>query len=284
MSNSGMLFTGHETFHCRTFWLKKGFDLVNNEGKFSDHAVIDLGVGRNMVNSVRHWLRAFDVLDSKDDLTLLSKKLLDDKGWDPFLEDEASLWILHYKLVTKGYASSFPIIFNELRKTRPEFSKFHFSSLAKEKDKKQNDKTLQKDFSVFTRTYFAKNSGDKEESFSGLMSELGLLVDLGRKDSKSNTLYHISNQKQDEIPIQVLLYCILDNSDYGQSISFRELHTGVNSIGSVFCFSQEGLEQRLIELAEKYKDIVYKNDAGVKELQFKKDKPDPIKILSKYYG
>ncbi len=43
-------FSGHESFHCRQFWLKKGYDFVQRRGKFSDkNAVVELGVGKNMV-------------------------------------------------------------------------------------------------------------------------------------------------------------------------------------------------------------------------------------------
>ncbi|MCB9051029.1 MAG: DUF4007 family protein [Lewinellaceae bacterium] len=45
-----LYFTGHDTFHCRNFWLKKGLDLLWNGGKFDEEAMVELGVGKNMVN------------------------------------------------------------------------------------------------------------------------------------------------------------------------------------------------------------------------------------------
>ncbi len=51
---SNLYFSGHEKFHCRQFWLKKGYDFVQAGHKFSDKdAVVDLGVGKNMVGSIR---------------------------------------------------------------------------------------------------------------------------------------------------------------------------------------------------------------------------------------
>jgi uncharacterized protein DUF4007 len=56
-------FSGHESFTCRNLWLKKGYDFVNNQGSFTDErAVVDLGVGKNMVNSVRFWLKSFGIV------------------------------------------------------------------------------------------------------------------------------------------------------------------------------------------------------------------------------
>jgi hypothetical protein len=47
---SNYRFSGHETFIIRSFWQKKGYDFLNNGGKFSDEdAVVKLGVGKNMV-------------------------------------------------------------------------------------------------------------------------------------------------------------------------------------------------------------------------------------------
>jgi hypothetical protein len=29
-------FTGHDSFHCRTYWLKKGVDFIENGGVFNE--------------------------------------------------------------------------------------------------------------------------------------------------------------------------------------------------------------------------------------------------------
>lgn len=274
-------FSGHESFHCRHFWLKKGFDHVKAGESFSDKSGIDLGVGRNMVASIRFWLKAFDIVDEDGELTELAKKIFDDNGWDPFLEDEATLWLLHYKLSSKNYASIYHLIFSELRKVRPEFSSTHFLSLVNEIDAKQSENIVGKDFNVFTKTYFAKSSKDKEESFSGLLTELNLLQEVD-EDAQKNKIYHINNVKQDSIPWQVVLYCILDNENYGASISVNDLFKDQKGIGNLFAFTKEGLENKLQEISEHVKDVTYKNDAGIKELQFKK-KLNGIKLLAEYY-
>jgi hypothetical protein len=100
-------FSGHDSFQCRLLWLKKGFDYVQEGKSFNDEdAVVQLGVGKNMVSSIRFWLKAFNVIDNKDIPTVFGKRLFDDEtGYDPFLEDEASLWLLHYQLVKNGFAS-----------------------------------------------------------------------------------------------------------------------------------------------------------------------------------
>jgi hypothetical protein len=50
-----LTFSGHDTFHCRQLWLKKGYDFVKNGNKFMDiEAVVLLGVGKNMVSIPMH--------------------------------------------------------------------------------------------------------------------------------------------------------------------------------------------------------------------------------------
>jgi hypothetical protein len=86
-------FSGHDSFQCRQLWLKKGYDFVQEGKNFNDDdAFVQLGVGKNMVSSIRFWLKAFNVIDNKDKPTEFGKRLFDDEdGYDPFLEDEASI-------------------------------------------------------------------------------------------------------------------------------------------------------------------------------------------------
>ena len=50
-------FGRHETFPLRYSWLTKGFQaLISNQNIFSsDEATVELGVGKNMVKSIRFW-------------------------------------------------------------------------------------------------------------------------------------------------------------------------------------------------------------------------------------
>ena len=93
-------FSGHESFQCRQLWLKKGYDYLKSGKSFNDEdSVVLLGVGKNMVSSIRYWMKAFNHITADDQLTQFANKLLADKGYDPYLEDEGSLWLLHYQLV-----------------------------------------------------------------------------------------------------------------------------------------------------------------------------------------
>ena len=91
------IFARHETFHPRFGWLKKGFDLVvKDSGIFQrENAPVLLGVGKNMVRSIRYWCKTFKVIE-EDRASEFGRKLFATEGWDSFLEDPASLWLLHW--------------------------------------------------------------------------------------------------------------------------------------------------------------------------------------------
>lgn len=277
-----MIFSGHDTFHCRFFWLKKGYDYLAAGETFKDDSGVDLGVGRNMVNSIRFWLKAFGIVNDQKEINSLYHRLFDQNGWDPFLENEASLFLLHYHLCSENYSSTYNIIFRELRKIKPEFTKKHFVNLILDKDHSQNTKLLEKDFSVFTRNYLvSKLDRLKEEGYSGVLSELSLLHEIG-KNKNGDPLYRIENNNPNGIPNDVILYCILSNSNYGNSVSFNSLYTDEKSVGNIFCLDQDQLEEKLIEISQDYDFATYSSEAGVKEIQFK-NKPEGLEILRSYY-
>ena len=85
---SALTFSGHDTFHCRQFWLKKAYDHVGMKKGFNDDdASLELGVGRNMVTAIRYWAKQFQILDEHDKPTKIADQLLGKNGWDPYLED-----------------------------------------------------------------------------------------------------------------------------------------------------------------------------------------------------
>lgn len=281
-------FSGHDSFQCRQLWLKKGYDYVQEGKKFNDEdAVVQLGVGKNMVSSIRFWLKAFNIIDNKDIPTEFGKRLFDDEnGYDPFLEDEASLWLLHYQLVKNGFASIYSIIFNEFRKEKLFFNKDTFVNYVKRigesnPDLNFNENTVAKDFIVFANLYKSDpESKDVEDSFSGILSEIELLKTTGKgKDEQ----FFIENSERDNLPEAIVLYAILDNPNYGKSISLNSLEFDNNSPGSIFALNRTGLMNKISDMVDGFKDITFTDQAGIKELQFK-NKADAYSILDTYYG
>ncbi|VFA44192.1 DUF4007 family protein [Chryseobacterium indologenes] len=290
-------FSGHDSFQCRQLWLKKGYDYVEQNRSFNDEeAVVKLGVGKNMVSAIRYWMKAFNIIDNKDKLTKFGIKIFDtENGYDPFLEDEASLWLLHYQLIKTGLASIYTIIFNEFRKEKLFFTKETFLNFLKRihevnPELSFNENTVAKDFTVFLNMYKNdENSNDVEDSFSGILSEIGLLKTIysSIEDEKGKKIkieqFQIENNERDGLPDAVVLFSILDNSNFGNSISLNSLEFDANSPGSIFALNRSGLVNKISDIVIDNKNIIFTDQAGIKELQFK-NKPDVYSVLDKYYG
>jgi len=281
-------FSGHDSFQCRQLWLKKGYDFVKEGFDFNDeYSVVQLGVGKNMVSSIRFWLKAFNIIDYKDIPTEFGKRMFDEEiGYDPFLEDEASVWLLHYQLVKNGFASIYSIIFNEFRKEKLFFNKETFGNYLKRisegnPDMNFNENTVSKDFIVFANLYNNDpESKDVEDSFSGILSEIELLKTTGKGKEEQ---FYIENAERDNLPEAVVMFTILDNPNYGNSINLNALEFDLNSPGSIFALNRSGLMNKISEIVNEYKYVTFTDQAGIKELQFK-NKPEAYKILDKYYG
>ncbi len=137
------IFSGHESFPCKSLWLKKGYDFVVQEKNFSNpDAVIDLGVGKNMVASIHYWLRVFKICKGNQP-TWLGRYLFDEtNGKDKYIEDLATLWLLHFSLVFGNEdATLYNMAFCGLQRERTHFDREQILTYVKLKlaDSDKND-------------------------------------------------------------------------------------------------------------------------------------------------
>lgn len=279
-------FSGHETFACKIYWLKKGYDFVKAGKSFtSDDAVVDLGVGKNMVTSIRFWLRAFGVLDEADQLTEFADFILSDDGVDPYLEDPMTLWLLHYQLMKSDRASIYGLVFNQFRRERIAFTKEHLKHFLNRiiniEKGHFSPTTLDNDIRVFISNYVNQKTTEIEESYNNILQELSLITNFKQLDDSGHVLdwYQFDLQAKD-IPVEGLLYVLLDNPNYGQSISLTNLANDPSSLGNVFLLTEGSLINLLKQIPEEYAN--YTETAGNQVLQVK-DKMNKYDILKKYY-
>jgi hypothetical protein len=294
---NNLRFSGHESFQCRNLWPKKGYDFIQEEGDFnSEEAVLTLGVGKNMTNSIRYWLDAMGYRKQKEHSSSfeVGQKLLSDGGWDPYLENIGSLWLLHFELIRNNHASIFHLVFNHFRKYRTEFTKEHLLSFIKSSTLGGNslpaDSTLNTDVGVFIKTYLQPNSrnGKKyiEDQFSSLLMELNLIKEVEAEaddDEGKKTWYRFEQPYHNTLPIEIFLYSILENENFTNSISFQDLLNAENSPGSVFLLNPDSLVIKIEELTQHDERIVYTDDGGIRQLQILDD-INPIDVLISYYG
>lgn len=298
---SKLRFSGHDTFIVRTFWPKKGYDFINNGGNFNaEDAVIDLGVGKNMVSSINFWMKALGLVDEKtNELTEIADFLLNENGADPFLEDIGTIWLLHYYLVKTNYASIYNLVFNEFRKERSVFNKKQLTAFIKrkfteEEDNSYNPNTIKNDISVFLRQYrkvdFQSIVKNFEDEISSLMIELELITSSIEEEIKEGTnskekieWFYLHGESRNNLPPEILLFSILDSFEGDKNIALKRLQIEMNSPGMVFLLNKEALYNQLKELEVLFPGITLSETAGNVVLVLP-DSIDKWEILRNYYA
>lgn len=274
-------FSGHESFYCKSLWLKKGFDFVSANKDFNaPNAVVDLGVGKNMVASIRYWLRAFGLLDEGNITEIADYIFNDENGKDPYIEDLGTLWLLHYLLSKTDLASIYKLFFVDFHKEKNnEFTRDQLQLFLKRKNGETpyahlyNENTVRRDIGVLLQNYVTPQQGKPNEDFSALLINLSLI-----KQSEEKTLYFNTKGRNELIP-DIFLYAIIDDKKNESIVSFDQLM----DLALIFCLSKAELIDTLLYLVNKFpKSLRYADDGGIKQLFFLQeiDKKD---ILEKYY-
>ena len=104
-------FARHETFHPRYGWFRKAHAFAADDPHIfiAKDAPVRIGVGKNMVRAIRFWGLAAELIEEKPqssnprlpDLvpTSMGRSLFGDDGWDQYMEDPGTLWLLHWLLM-----------------------------------------------------------------------------------------------------------------------------------------------------------------------------------------
>ena len=278
-------FSGHESFPCKSLWLKKGYDFVVSGNDFnSPEAVIGLGVGKNMVASIRYWLKAFGITEN-DEITSLGGYLFDEnKGKDKYLEDIATLWLLHFNLVFSEEATLYKMFFCGVQRERTRFEREQVLTYVKLKMAEANKNglfnanTVKKDIGVLLQNYTLPRKPQSNEDFSSLLIDLDLI----RQNSEGKGYFFNVDGKR-KVTNEIFLYALLKlkEQEGDNTISFDTIH---ERVGLVFCMQDFETIEMLKQLASDYSQyLAYSDVAGIKQVQFTKDL-DVKQVLDDYYG
>lgn len=278
-------FSGHESFPCKTLWLKKGYDFVVAGNDFnSPEAVVGLGVGKNMVASIRYWLKAFGVTEN-DKMTWLGDYLFDEtSGKDKYLEDIATLWLLHFNLVFSEEATLYKMFFCGVQRERTHFEREQVITYVKlrmaeaGKMTLYNENTVKKDIGVLLQNYTLPRKPQSNEDFSSLLMDLDLI----RQNSEGKG-YYINVDGKRQVTKEVFLYGLLQlkEQEGDNTIAFDTIQ---ERVGLAFCMQDYETIEMLKQLASEYSlYFAYSDVAGIKQVQFVKDL-DAKQVLDNYYG
>lgn len=294
-----MQFAAHESFHIREGWLRKGlFNIERNPYLFSEeHAGDDLGVGRNMVSAIRYWLQATGLAEaipekndgkrsSRFEATPLAGLI---SQYDPYFEDEGTLWVLHYELaVSFQQATSWSWFFNRfgVRHFTQDLFLTHLQRYVETNGKRKiSPRSLEKDFRCFVRTYArtVEKAGNlsPEESFDCPLAALNLLEYLPKTKS-----YRLLAPHEESLPELLIVYALVrmraETPLTSNEVSFREALYSEGSPGRIFNLDPDTLYGYLLRLDEKKERFVtFTRTAGLNLITL--HTRDPQEVLTGYY-
>ena len=294
-------FSGHETFPFRYAWLKKAVDQVMDDPRVfgREDAMMRFGTGKNMVSSIRHWAMVCGVIEEDPDVannrgrtlrpTELGRKLFLDEGWDPYLEDPGTLWLLHWQITHQPErATTWYWVFNQLNQF--EFDRRELvAELLRLADQhgwaRVATTSVKRDVDCFIRTYVPMRTTKRSVPEDGLdcpLVELGLLGAGANPNS-----FVIRRSDAVNLPDEIFTFGLLDfikgREHQARTVSLEEILFSPGSPGRVFSLTEGGVMRRLDSLERLTKGkLVYDETAGLKQV-IVHELLEPLSLIEGYY-
>jgi len=270
-----MQFARHETFQFREGWLTKGLRKIKTEGIadvfLSKDAIEELGIGTNMVKSLRYWMQATSLtIESKkskkiQELTPFGQLVY---NHDKYFEEELTLWLIHYHLTKNdALASTWYWFFNifEYKEFDEEVFIIQLEKWVKGNGGDVARGSLKRDFDCFISTYVSNKTSkniNPEDNIICPLQELNLIEVIDAKEKR----YRITRRNVLEVPKEVFLYSLLDymisEGEQVKHISIDDLFTKEKSIGRIYSLGLGELIQ-VLELLQAEGYIYLTKTAGL---------------------
>ena len=294
--------SGHETFPLRYGWLKKVFDAVSATEEcesdrsifLADDAIARFGVGKNMVASMRHWAACAGMIEESVGRavpTSLGSRVFGNGGLDPYMEDPATTWLVHWQLCSNPRKTTWFWAFNHYPAAYFERDMLVKGIVKLAKDCgwiRASTATIKKDVACFVRTYVSQPPSGKvshEDTLESPLTELGLIRPVGRRDG-----YRFVRGRKPTLGAGVFCYAVTHFwSDYStaQTLSFEALAHEPGSPGRVFLLDENELADRLYGLEETSSGLYrWSETAGLKQLIRERDVSDEeaLSLIEADYG
>ncbi|WP_264158204.1 DUF4007 family protein [Vibrio vulnificus] len=194
IESSILKFSGHQTFPIRYGWIYKIIQEVKENKSISSKENIEqqmasMGLGKNMVLSVRHWIRTLNLVvctDKKQQsyaLTPLAESLfVGDHAFDMYMDKIGTVWLLHWlaqsvdaQQAELNTARWFFNYFTGVRTSKDQLVKDITLSLSNH-EKELTEATLNKDIDCLFQMYSVKRTDTNkinEDSFCFSFHRIG---------------------------------------------------------------------------------------------------------------
>lgn len=293
-------FGRHETFPLRFGWLPKSLLALREDAALladPERAMRRLGVGRNMINAIHYWLQVCRLVDFNDGLaritalgdTLLGPPDAPNQG-DRYLEDDATLWILHWLIATHAeQATGFFWFFNRFALPRfrePDALGALTDFAAEELHLRRAATTLKSDIATLLRLYAAV-PGRTDEHLDALLAPLALI------EADPEGGYRSPRGPRPFLPLVALEFALAQRFVIEPELSALPVRAILYADGdwaapgAVFRLNEDGLMRHLERLVATYPNQYELRDtAGLHQLFWlaRDQRPDPLAVLRRYYA
>ena len=297
------VFARHETFHPRYGWFRKAYRAAAlDPGVFNrKDAPVVIGVGKNMVRSIRFWGLAAKLIveDPKAKNrrspgmvpTRIGHAVFGESGWDPYMEDPGTLWLLHWLLLAPP--SRLPVwwlAFNEF--TAVEFSDSDIDVFAAAQLESAAEWSIphsssrRKDVRALLRTYAPAAHSPRTGIDDILDCPLRELNLIGR--SADGARYRFTLGPKPSLPPEIAVYAALDyisrTGAGGNTATLSRLAHEPGSPGRAFRLTEADLLETLAPALPPDGSLKIVTPAGASQLSWPNDPAEAaVDVLSSYY-
>ena len=294
-------FARHETFHPRYGWFRKAFIFIDeDENIFNDeNATVRIGVGKNMVRSIRFWGLASKLIEEVKEhsrryrltTTEVGNNLFGPSGWDQYMEMPGTLWLIHWHLLSP--LSRLPVWwlafneFNAIEFTDEDLENFIIRHLTQNSEWNcPSVSTVKKDVSTLLRSYCVANKAiytGLEEALDSPLRELKLIG-----FSHDGMKYRFAFDEKPTLPPEVLVYALLDfvssSKNSASTANISRLANESGAPGKAFKLTEFQIIEKIETVIKRYPNIKLASTAGATQLTWSGD-PKQISyvVINDYY-
>ena len=297
-------FARHETFHPRYGWFRKAYSVAARDPcVFSrEDAPVEMGVGKNMVRAIRFWGLAAKLITEDPRSpnrrapiyvpTRRGHALFGDRGWDPYMEDPGTLWLLHWLLLAPP--SRLPVwwlAFNEFNAV--EFDDAELAeAIATQLEAatelgRPHESSVRKDIGALLRTYAPAESSRRASLDDLLDCPLRELRLLGRSAATGRRRFALGPKPT--LAPAVAVHAVLDYIDRtgggGNTALLGRLAYEPGAPGRAFKLNEAELLAVLSPVVELTHGLTLAAPAGAWQIAWSGDPAEiATAILDDYYG
>lgn len=279
--NLKLPFSGHETFPLRQVWLSKVAQLINTAEASGEtasmsgaDAMVFLGVGKNMVASMRYWAESSGMIESDQlALTPLGKLIFGtttSAGLDECCASMTTQWLVHWRLAStpERFPPAF-YLFNLV--TAPSLDRDGFLSglveFAQNAGSKTRTASIKRSLDVCLRSYLPRmtGKGHAEDLIEPLLGELDLL------EARSREVFAFHRGNHPTLPDALFAFTLMEYWErlpYStSSLDFSRIAHDYGAPGKVFKLDADALNARLARLSDLTNDaLLWTEQAGLRQV------------------